>query len=194
MKIAIASLRPPKVAAVIKIVESLRKDVLRAGEDVEYVLRGVESESPNMPLTREDLMRGAYKRAHNLAAILAKEGQRADFYVGMEGGFDQIPFPTFGSNVVVLEGWVYVTDGQRGAFGATGAIEVPEAIARKVIEEGRELGEIIDQFAEKEGIRDREGAFGVFSRGYLSRQSSFEFALLSAFAPFYNRELYSPTK
>ena len=39
-------------------------------------------------------------------------------------------------------------------------------------------------------FRSREGAWGVISRGLLTRAMSFETALIAAFAPFYNARLY----
>jgi non-canonical (house-cleaning) NTP pyrophosphatase len=39
-------------------------------------------------------------------------------------------------------------------------------------------------------VRSRQGAWGVLSRGLLTRAMSFETALIAAFAPFYNARLY----
>jgi non-canonical (house-cleaning) NTP pyrophosphatase len=40
-------------------------------------------------------------------------------------------------------------------------------------------------------VRSRQGAWGILSRDLVTRSMSFEMALIAAFAPFYNREMYS---
>jgi non-canonical (house-cleaning) NTP pyrophosphatase len=73
------------------------------------------------------------------------------------------------------------------------SIGVPPAIVKNVIEGKRELGLVIDEVAGARDVRSRQGAWGVLSRDLLTRSMSFEAALIAAFAPFYNPELYSAT-
>jgi non-canonical (house-cleaning) NTP pyrophosphatase len=68
---------------------------------------------------------------------------------------------------------------------------VPEPLARRVVDDGVELSEAIDAFAGGRGIRDAQGAWGVLSRNLITRQDAFRVAVISAFAPFYNREVFS---
>ena len=90
-----------------------------------------------------------------------------------------------------LRGWAYATDGERGSFGMSPSIAVPDAIVKNVISGKRELGLVIDDFAGARDVRSRQGAWGVLSRDLLTRSMSFEAALIAAFAPFYNSKLYS---
>jgi non-canonical (house-cleaning) NTP pyrophosphatase len=68
---------------------------------------------------------------------------------------------------------------------------VPEALAKVVVDDGVELSEAIDAFAGGRGIRDAQGAWGVLSRNLITRQDAFRVAVISAFAPFFNREIFS---
>jgi non-canonical (house-cleaning) NTP pyrophosphatase len=68
---------------------------------------------------------------------------------------------------------------------------LPEALAKMVVDEGVELSEAIDAFAGGRGIRDAQGAWGVLSRNLITRQDAFRVAVISAFAPFFNREMFS---
>jgi non-canonical (house-cleaning) NTP pyrophosphatase len=47
-----------------------------------------------------------------------------------------------------------------------------------------------DETAGEHDVRGRQGAWGVLSRDLFTRAMSFEVALVAAFAPFYNAELY----
>lgn len=94
--------------------------------------------------------------------------------------------------LVFLESWAYVSDGSRGAYGQSGAILVPEPLAHRVVDEGVELSVAIDAFVGDLGIRDQQGAWGVFTRNLHTRQDSFRTAVINAFAPFFNAPLYHP--
>ena len=153
------------------------------------VARAVESGVPRMPLNDSQLMRGAYGRAEAIAALLRGEGQRADLYVGLEGGFHSITFE--GRRHTFLHGWAYVTDGEgRGHFGHAPAVAIPPRIVTQVERTGRTLGDVIDEVAGERDVRSRQGAWGVISKELLTRAQSFESALVAAFAPFYNARLY----
>jgi inosine/xanthosine triphosphatase len=154
----------------------------------ELVARPVETGASRMPLSDMQLMRGARNRAEAVRELLASEGRRADFYVGLEGGFHSITFD--GERRTFLHGWAYASDGARGYFGHAPAVTVPAPIVARVEGTGRELGEVIDEVAGSSDVRSREGAWGVLSRGLLTRAMSFETALIAAFAPFYNARLY----
>ena len=121
--------------------------------------------------------------------ILVGQKLETDLYVGLEGGFHSISVE--GEWHTFLRGWAFVTDGERGYFGATPSISVPESIRKNVIEGKRELGLVIDEVAGTRDVRSRQGAWGVLSRDLITRSLSFELALIAAFAPFYNVELYT---
>ncbi len=189
MKIAIGSLRKPKIEAVKDTIEKIRKHLIQNQEMIEYLFREVESNISPMPLTISELMQGAYNRVLNLIAEFKYSENPPNFYVGLEGGFNKQIDPA-GKSLYFLQGWVYVSDGIAGHFGGSGAIPVPDKVINEVVMNKNELGDIIDQFGNENNIRDKFGAFGVFTKGYLTRKASFELALLSAFAPFFNQRLY----
>ena len=141
-----------------------------------------------MPLTDEQLMLGAKSRAESVRTLLAQENKRAHLYVGLEGGFHTIKMEN--QSYTFLRGWAFVTNGSWGNFGASPSIAVPDSIVKRVVEEKRELGEIIDEVSGEIDVRSRQGSWGVFSRDLLTRSMSFELALIAAFAPFYNEKLY----
>src|SRR5947208_9373891 len=157
---------------------------------VKVVARPVKTSAPAMPLTDWELMQGARERALAVREILAQQKLETDLYVGLEGGFHSISVE--GEWHTFLRGWAFVTDGERGSFGMSPSISVPDAIVKDVIQGKRELGIVIDEVAGARDVRSRQGAWGVLSRDLLTRAMSFEAALIAAFAPFYNALLYSP--
>ena len=157
--------------------------------DTAVVARSVQTNAPAMPLTDWELTSGARERALAVREILVQQKLEADLYVGLEDGFHSISVD--GEWHTFLRGWAYVTDGERGSFGMSPSIEVPDAIVKDVIGGKRELGIVIDEVAGARDVRSKQGAWGVLSRDLLTRSMSFEAALIAAFAPFYNPALYS---
>jgi inosine/xanthosine triphosphatase len=151
--------------------------------------RKVETTVPAMPLNDWELMQGARERALAVRDQLQAQRRTADIYVGLEGGFHSISIE--GEWHTFLRGWAYASDGTNGTFGATPSISVPAALAKKVIEGRRELGLVIDEVSGIQDVRSRQGAWGILSRDLVTRAMSFEVALVAAFAPFYNRRMYS---
>ena len=185
--IAAGSTRKPKLAAVREAVDGMA-ELGAAGAAIEIVGVEVESGVNHTPMSREESMRGARLRAEALYKIARDEGKQWNYFVGLEGGLDCIV--ENGERRVFLESWAYVSDGMRGHFGRSGAVELPEALAEEVFVRGTELSIAIDQFAGEAGIRDAQGAWGVLSGNKITRQEAFRIALIAAFAPFFNHAIY----
>jgi inosine/xanthosine triphosphatase len=174
--------------------------ILAPGADFEVVGAEVESGVGHTPANRHELMLGAWQRADALVRLARGKAQSWQYFVGLEGGLDVIEeggragegrgIGEGGRRRVLLESWAYVSDGRNGHFGRSGGVEIPDALAREVLENGIELSVAIDQFAGAVGIRDAQGAWGVLSSGLISRTEAFRVAVVAAFAPFYNRKMY----
>ena len=200
--IAVGSKRGPKLNAVNKALESF-SGVLAPGTPFEVIGAEVESGVSHTPASRQELMRGARQRAEALVEMAHRSGAPWQYFVGLEGGLDVVhegaapdellhhsPLQQSGQRRVFLESWAYVTDGARGHYGCSGSIELPEALAHEVLENGVELAVAIDQYAGAVGIRDAQGAWGVLSNNFITRQEAFRIAVIAAFAPFYNARIY----
>jgi inosine/xanthosine triphosphatase len=200
--LAVGSKRGPKLNAVK---EALQAFSWKLAPEAEFEVLGVEVESgvSHTPASRLELMRGARHRAESLQQLARERGASWKFFVGLEGGLDVIeesgssqrppsdlPLNFDSHRRVFLESWAYVTDGTRGHFGRSGSIEIPQALAHEVLDCRVELSAAIDDFAGAVGIRDAQGAWGVLSGDFISRQEAFRVAVLAAFAPFYNEQMY----
>jgi inosine/xanthosine triphosphatase len=200
--IAVGSKRGPKLNAVTEALQSFSAALAR---DSQFEVVGVEVESgvSHTPSSREELMRGARQRAEALVDMARLSGAAWQYFVGLEGGLDVVRegisademlrhsgLQQSGHRRVFLESWAYVSDGMRGHYGRSGSIELPDALAHEVLENGVELAVAIDRFAGAVGIRDAQGAWGVLSNSFITRQEAFRVAVIAAFAPFYNMKLY----
>ena len=187
-RIALGSDRAAKIMAVRASIARVA-EIDAAWRNASIVARPVKTDAPAMPLTDWELMSGAKQRALAVREILIEQKLSADLYVGLEGGFHSISVDSEWRTF--LRGWAFVTNGERGSFGMSPSIEVPDSIVKDVVSGKRELGIVIDEVAGKRDVRSKQGAWGILSRDLLTRSDSFEAALLAAFAPFYNANLYS---
>ncbi len=185
--IAVGSTRKPKLNAVTEALHTMATVLVPYGQ-CEVIGLEVESGVGHTPVTRDELMRGARRRADALVKHARENGEDWRFFVGLEGGFDVVMED--GQRRVFLESWAYVTDGERGHFGRSGAVEIPDMLAHEVLEKDVELGLAIDRFAGEVGIRNAQGAWGVLSSNLITRQEAFRVAVIAAFAPFYNARMY----
>ncbi len=185
MLVAVGSTRPAKVEATKRAFAKVAEKFWPK-EPLTFRTLSVNSGVPDMPKTLEELATGAQNRALNLVSLVPE----ANFFVGLEGGFFQLSPGKGDTAQTFLQGWAYVWDGTRGAWGASYAAPVPKTLARAVYLHNRELGHIIDAFSGRKHVRNNEGAFGVFTLDILTRADSFEKALLGALAPFYNAPTY----
>ena len=187
IKTAVGSTRRPKLMAVNEAIRDFGA-VLAPGVEFEVIGVEVESGVGHTPANRAELMLGARQRAEALVRLTPEKAESWRYFVGLEGGLDIIQD---GENRrVMLESWAYVSDGRDGHYGRSGGVEIPEALAHEVLENGVELSIAIDRFAGAVGIRDAQGAWGVLSSGLISRTEAFRVAVVAAFAPFYNVKMY----
>jgi inosine/xanthosine triphosphatase len=187
--IAVGSTRKPKVEAVRAALSEFG-NLPGCAIDFEIVPVDVPSGVRHTPLSREDLMAGARQRVEALVRIAREKNEIWNYFVGLEGGLDVIREGL--KRRVFLESWAYVSEvSGPGSFGQSGAIELPVPLAKIVVDDGVELSEAIDTFAGGSGIRDAQGAWGVLTRNLITRQDAFRIAVINAFAPFFNREIYS---
>jgi len=156
MKIAIGTKNKAKVHAVEKICTSLI-------ENVEFTMLEVPSLVSEQPIGDEETMRGAKNRAS-----LAIKKVQSDLAFGLEGGVKELDGHLYICNWGVLS----TKDGQQYIAGGA-QIPLPEEVA-VAIRSGEELGPVMERYTNQLGIRQHEGAVGVFTNGMVKRGEMFE--------------------
>jgi inosine/xanthosine triphosphatase len=186
--VAVGSTRRPKLNAVREAL-AIFGPILDSNAQFEVVGVEVPSGVSHTPISRAELMAGANFRAGALVKLARDRSEPWKYFVGLEGGLDVVE--ENGKRLVFLQSWAYVSDQNgRGAYGQSGAVQMPDALAAEVIERGTELSVAIDAYAGGQGIRDAQGAWGVLTQNLITRQEAFRVAVISAFAPFFNAKLY----
>jgi inosine/xanthosine triphosphatase len=187
--VAVGSTRRPKLDAVREALAILGPSL---DATAQFEIAGVEVPSGvrHTPLSREEIMAGARRRAEALLRKAREQNEPWHYFVGLEGGVDVVR--ERGARCVFLENWAYVADRSGlGAFGRSGAVLLPEPLVKRVVDEGVELSEAIDAFAGGRGIRDAQGAWGVLTRNLITRQDAIRVSVINAFAPFLARAVPS---
>lgn len=186
MIVAVATERKPKLDALSAAMEQISRQF--GAPDWSIVTRDTASGVSETPITSMEIANGALNRINSLKTLLEGESEEADYYVGMEGGFHQMKMN--GRTVTFIQGWAAVSDGKVTEFGSSPNLSVPDKLARAVYGDNESLAVAIDRYSGLTDVRNNQGVFGVFTNDLLTRELSFVSALITAFAPFYNRTTY----
>jgi len=184
--IAVATERKPKLDAVSSAMKEISTKFDKA--DWSIVAHTMASGVSETPITQIETAQGALNRTKSLRALLDSQNKTADFYIGMEGGFHQIELN--GRTITFIQGWVAVSDGITTHFGSSPNLSVPDKLAQAVYSDKESLADAIDRYSGLTNVRSNQGVFGVFTNDLLTRELSFKSAMITAFAPFYNRTTY----
>jgi inosine/xanthosine triphosphatase len=172
--IVIASGNPVKM-------EAARRGFQKMFPGETFEMRSVEASSgvQDQPMSSQETRQGA----HNRACAAAKAIPQADYWVGIEGGIEDV-----GEEMEAFA-WVVVYSPQLTGKGRTGAFFLPPAVA-SLIRQGKELGEADDIVFSQNNSKQANGAIGILTGDVIDRTSLYEHAVILALAPFKNPELY----
>ncbi|MBS2771455.1 DUF84 family protein [Anoxybacillus rupiensis] len=153
MRIAVGTTNQAKVAAVEAIFFNERHVI---------VPTKVDSAVAAQPFSDEETRAGAINRAKH-----ALEKEKADIAIGLEGGVVEADSQLWVCN------WGALVDRNGMVVSAGGArIPLPLEVAEGVWS-GRELGEVMEAYTGQQNIRQKEGAIGIFTHGYVNRTEMF---------------------
>ncbi|MFG6121206.1 MULTISPECIES: DUF84 family protein [Thalassobacillus] len=151
VRIYIGSQNPTKINSVKEVFTEFEVD----GVDV-------ESKVSAQPFSDEETQEGAINRARECANM--KKGVMG---LGLEGGVMEI------EDDLYLCNWGALVDEKENLYLASGArIPLPEEIKLE-LEKGRELGDVMDDYADKREVRRNEGAIGIFTNSMVERKDMF---------------------
>lgn len=175
MNIAVGSTNPVKVDAVERTLEGFEPSVTPVS---------VDSGVPEQPWSVDETVTGARNRAHRAYRAIEDESDDGtetapDFGVGLEGGVARFE----GTDGLSLIMWAGVTDGTRTEVGSGPALRLPDDVTSR-LEDGAELGPVMDDLLGMDGVAESEGAAGVLTSELTNRTRALGEAVACAVGPF----------
>lgn len=170
LSISVGSTNPVKVNSVVNAIGDKLKDIRVKG-------KGVESGVSEQPMSDEETRGGAIERAKK-ALIESK----ADVGVGLEGGVyveDGRVWNTVWCCVVDKKGNMELVSGLR--------FVLPEKVGSEILK-GGELGPIMDSLVGLKDIKKKQGAIGVMTGGWISREECYINLVKIAFGRLLSKE------
>ena len=174
MNVVVASENPVKRAAVES---GFRRTFPEAVLDI--TTARAPSEVADQPSSDNETRRGAEQRAAN-AWRMRTDG---DYFVGLEGGVDQL------GGVLTAFAWIAIID-RSGRLGVARTVSLPlPPPVQTLMDSGMELGDAMDRVFDTRGSKRKGGAFGLLTGGLCTRTSVYAEAVTVALVPLIN-ELY----
>lgn len=176
MKILVGSKNPVKIEAAEEAFTKYFNNVTAEGVSV-------ESHVSPQPINNETFL-GAKNRALKLFEMDKNSKSNADYFVGIEGGIFQTYEKWFGF------GCMCIIDKQKLiGFGTSPLFPLPNFVINQLLK-GKELGDVIDELANKENTKHDEGAIGFFTNNVMKRKDLYVHGITTALIPFIKSEYF----
>lgn len=165
VKIAVGSTNPTKTRAVETVLRTLYPNL-------ELVSLEVPTGISAQPIGDAETRRGAYNRARTILELTD-----AEWGFGLEGGVVETEFG------LMTNAWCVVVarDGRVGVGGSANML-LPESVAHRIIHDGHELGDAMDEYANTVDVKRGKGAIGILTGGLIDRQGAYEYIVKLALA------------
>lgn len=167
VRVIVGSKNPVKVTAFKLTLERLFADVR-----VECIGVDAPSGVAEQPMTEQETLLGARNRV-----AFCQQHHHGDYFVAMEGGVDKF---SYGAATFA---YVVVAANSRTQVGRTANLPIPDSVFAS-LQEGEELGPLMDKLFGTSNIKQKGGAIGLLTNGVETRTSNYVQALTLAMAPF----------
>ncbi|KAH9600951.1 Non-canonical purine NTP phosphatase/PRRC1 [Trypanosoma melophagium] len=110
----------------------------------------------------------------------------AHYGIGIEGGVEKIADRWFEC------GWMHAVERSSGrcGLGSSARFEMGQNLMSGILNEGKELAEIMDELTGQTDVGSGQGAMGILTAGHLGRAESYSHGLIFALAPFLSNRKY----
>ncbi len=182
-RIAVASDNPAKINAVADAFTTMFADT-------SWHIQGYPTDSgvAAQPMTSAETYQGAQHRLQQLFRQLQHTADAADFYVAIEAGLDHDM--TFA--------WICIgqPDAQtpqpqlKQGKARSASLMLPPVVVQQ-LQQGQELGDVMDSCFGTQNIKQAGGAIGLLTHNHLSRSRVYEQAIILAAIPFLQPSWFS---
>lgn len=172
--IVIASTNPVKINATLGGFKKMFPK-----EKFEGLGISVSSGVSDQPMSDAETFQGALNRA----TAAKKASNKADYWVGLEGGVED------NGKEMRSTVWVVVLSKNKMGKAKTGSFILPPRMA-KLIRGGMEMGHADDKIFGVTNSKQTTGAVGILTKGVTDRTAYYEAGVILALIPFLNPTLY----
>lgn len=148
-----------------------------------FAVEGVSATSdvPDQPKGDSETFMGALNRVNNAKARYPD----SDFWIGLEGGVDEL------MEEMATFAWI-VIESKHGLIGKarTSTLFLPDAVA-DLVRQGYELGDADDVVFKKQNSKQSNGAIGLLTHDVLNRRTSYQDTVILALIPHKNPKYFT---
>jgi inosine/xanthosine triphosphatase len=177
IRICVGSTNPVKVNAAKQAFSTVFPD---------HVIHCQQMKTPSgvadQPMTEEETRLGAQNRARYCAE---KSDNKNDYFVAMEGGVDK-----FEEGAATFAYVAILNQADQLSTGRSANLPLPQKIFKR-LQQGEELGLVMDDIFNTSNIRQKGGAIGLLTNHAATRESIYTQALILALAPMLHPEHYA---
>ena len=127
--------------------------------------------------------RETYEGARNRAINLKSDFPDGKFWIGIEGGIENI------NHDMHAFAWMVILNKEKQGEALTATIVLPPKI-KDLIEQGVELGHADDIVFNRKNSKQKDGAVGILTKGLIDRIKYYETAIILALIPFIQKDLF----
>lgn len=171
MNIVVASANPAKISAV-----QLAFNQIFSGQTIECRGQSTASGVAAQPMSSEETLQGALNRLQAIAIAVPD----ADYYVALEAGLDgDCSFA-----------WIAIS--HQGRISKTRSASLPlPPVALLAIQQGEELGDVMDLMFAQRNIKQQGGAIAMLTNHLLTRSGVYQQAIILAMIPYMQPQLFN---
>ncbi len=168
--IVVASINPVKCKAVLA-------GFKRLFPQEQWIVQSIETTSgvTHQPMNDTETRQGAINRARNAR----KNQSHADFWVGIEGGIEEI------NGDMYAFAWIVILSKLLTGSSRSGSFLLPKKVA-DLVRQGIELGEADDIIFGRKNSKQENGAIGLLTQDAIDREGLYTHAVILALVPFKN--------
>jgi len=176
MKVIVASKSPVKE-------EAVKRGFTMLFPDIAFIFECVPADSgiSAQPLSNDEIRSGALGRIKHARELVPD----ADFYVGLEGGVEEMHDDLYNFGWVIIE-----SKAKKRGHGRTVSFALPPAIRHLILNEGMEQSHATDTVLGKTGTKTTTGTIGPLTNDVLTYADWYAPAVISALVPFLKEDLY----
>jgi len=148
-------------------------------QEFEYIGVSAASEVSDQPMSDQETLLGAKNRVKNAKIALPD----ADFWVGLEGGLEEI------NGKLEAFAYIIVESKDKTGISKTATFALPEKVS-ELVRSGMELGDADDIVFGDSNSKQKNGSVGILTKDLITRTSFYETSVILALIPFIHPDLY----